>query len=325
MTLNLTFDEFDEQCKEADEAQLQWDPLDRLDVAYSINTSFCQGWKREVDLSEGLRLYFYSHQTREPWIVTTQEREVDDIDCIFASSGKRNLLNTGEYQLEGSGILPGGISRHIGVGLHSLLFVEIQLKKLYSFVASSERELPRDLQHLVKPPGEPLYLRSENTQPKMTSVLQQICRCPYQSMIKRAYLESKAIELIALVLDREITIQQGEVKRYALKPEQLERVRYAKEVLLRDISHPPSLTELTQTVGLNAFTLEQHFRQVFGNTVFGELQARRLEVAKQLLAEQDISISTVAQRVGYASAASFTKAFKRRFGITPRAHQKICR
>ncbi len=65
----------------------------------------------------------------------------------------------------------------------------------------------------------------------MNTVLQQILHCPYQGMVKRAYLESKVIELIALVLDRERAIQQGETKKVFLKPEQIERVHYAKEIL----------------------------------------------------------------------------------------------
>ena len=156
----------------------------------------------------------------------------------------------------------------------------------------------------------------------MMAVIQQILHCPYQGMIKRAYLESKAIELIALVLDHEVTIQQGESKQSALKPEQLERVHYAKEILLRDMGNPPSLAELALQVGLNDFMLRQGFRQVFGTTVFGQLQAYRLSIAKQLLSEQDMSVSEITRHVGYTSVSYFSRAFKKKFGIGPKAYQK---
>ena len=69
----------------------------------------------------------------------------------------------------------------------------------------------------------------------MNTVLQQILHCPYKGLVKRAYLESKAIELMALVLDREIAIAQKEPKKFFLKPEQIERSHYAKEFLLLDL------------------------------------------------------------------------------------------
>ncbi len=71
--------------------------------------------------------------------------------------------------------------------------------------------------------------------------------------------------------------------------------------------------------------LKQGFHYCFGTSVFSVLRSHRLEIAKQLLAEQDISVTEAAYRVGYASLASFSQAFNRKFGISPKAYQKACR
>ena len=159
----------------------------------------------------------------------------------------------------------------------------------------------------------------------MNILLQQILQCPYQGIVKRAYLESKVIELIALVLDHEIVIQQGEAKKCSFKPEQLERIHYAKEILLQDLNNPPSLQELSRQAGLNNFMLKQGFRYCFGTSVFAVLRSHRLELAKQLLAQQDITVTEVAYRVGYTNVRSFARAFKRKFGLNPKEYQKALR
>lgn len=48
----------------------------------------------------------------------------------------------------------------------------------------------------------------------------------------------------------------------------------------------------------------------------------RMEKAKQLLAQDELSVSEVSQRVCYASASYFIKAFRQAVGMTP-ANYKI--
>ncbi len=127
------------------------------------------------------------------------------------------------------------------------------------------------------------------------------------------------------MLDHEVAIRQSQAKKVFLKPDQLERIYYAKEILLKDLSNPPSLKELARQVGLNDFMLRQGFHHCFGTTVFGVLRSHRLELARQLLAEQDITVAEVAYRVGFNRASYFSTAFKRKFGIGPKTYQKACR
>lgn len=335
MTIKLTSDEFYEQFQEAKEEELQWDVSDKLDVVKKFDTRIAQGWWRTIWLREGIRVEINQAQHRDRVIVNFPETK-HRIACIFTLSGE---LQTGVLSLHGEKLYPEVVGKYrlIGSGLRPKCFCdcsdakpysEIQVyidpEVFYSFTTSSDSELPKNLQHLIKSSSQETYMRSGNTQPMMNSVLQQILHCPYQGMVKRAYLESKAIELMALVLDHEIAIERGEAKTVSLKPEQLERIHYAKEILLRDLSNPPCLEELARQAGLNDFILKKGFREVFDTTVFGVLQAHRLELAKQLLAECSISTTEISRMVGYASPNSFARAFKHKFGFTPTKYRKAC-
>ncbi|MEM6452131.1 MAG: AraC family transcriptional regulator [Cyanobacteria bacterium P01_D01_bin.105] len=338
MTIKLTENEFEEQFQETNEEALQCDPSDTSDIIYKFDARISQGWRRDVDLREGLRLRMDHHHLCDHIVINSYEEECAIIwlwftlsgqgeDIFFASKSSEflNLSVAGKYYLQSNGLGPPSVSNYSDAHPHSYIGVEINPSTLHSFVSSPEEALPKNLQHLIKRPSQEAYFRSGDTQPMMATVLQQILHCPYQGMVKRAYLEGKLLELIALVLDHEVTLQQGEVKKGALKPEQIERIHYAREILLRDMYNPPSLVELARQVGLNDFLLKKGFRQVFGNTVFGELQAYRLELAKQLLAEGSLSAAEISRLAGYAHPNSFARAFKQKFGISPTTYRKSCR
>ena len=98
--------------------------------------------------------------------------------------------------------------------------------------------------------------------------------------MKRMYLESKALELVSLVLAQESEIQKGERAIKSLNAGILERIHYARTLLLQNLNQPSSLPDLAKQAQLNEYTLERVFRQVFGTTVFAYLHKYRLEQAE---------------------------------------------
>ncbi|AGF50289.1 regulatory protein; PcrR [Synechocystis sp. PCC 6803] len=156
---------------------------------------------------------------------------------------------------------------------------------------------------------------------KVTEILQQIYQCPYQGIIKQIYLESKALELFAWQFNC-MDATKSEKKASQLKKDDLERVKYAQEILVKQVLDPPSLAQLSRQVSLNERKLKQGFRQLFGTTVFGYLYNYRMQQAQQLLADNNLSVAQVAQRVGYTNPEAFCMAFRRKFGVSPKTHQK---
>jgi AraC family transcriptional regulator, transcriptional activator of the genes for pyochelin and ferripyochelin receptors len=50
-----------------------------------------------------------------------------------------------------------------------------------------------------------------------------------------------------------------------------------------------------------------------------------MKLAKQLLAEGNLSIAAIAHKVGYASQSHFCQMFKRQFGMTPHNYRTSLR
>ncbi|MGD1939044.1 MAG: helix-turn-helix domain-containing protein [Cyanophyceae cyanobacterium] len=164
--------------------------------------------------------------------------------------------------------------------------------------------------------------------PEMQMVLHQYLHCPYDGVMETLYLESKAVELIALKLAQIKQMDQDNDTRNIrngtrhLSVQDQERIYQVRDILLSDMVNPPSLQQLAAQVGIGDYKLKQDFRAAFGTTVFGYLQSHRLEQARQLLYISKMSVSAVAQFVGYSSLSKFTAAFKRQFGTLPSTFKK---
>ena len=134
------------------------------------------------------------------------------------------------------------------------------------------------------------------------------------------YLECKCLELIALKLEQIQQRTRPAKKACLLNPDDVERIQIARDILLENAQHPPTLVALARQVSLNDYKLKVGFRQVFGTTVFGYLHRYRMEQAHRLLTEQRMNVKEVAQAVGYANQSRFASAFRKQVGLNPKTY-----
>ncbi len=82
-----------------------------------------------------------------------------------------------------------------------------------------------------------------------------------------------------------------------------------------------SLSGLAREVGMSKYWLSHRFREVMGITFRNYLTLVRLERAKTLLTSGNVSITEIAQRVGFGDLPRFDKLFKRYTGVTPSGYR----
>jgi AraC-like DNA-binding protein len=80
--------------------------------------------------------------------------------------------------------------------------------------------------------------------------------------------------------------------------------------------------ELAEVTNYNYSYLSHLFRTVTSQTLSEYFQNRRLETAAGLLRENDLLITQIAQLLQYSSVYAFSKAFRTRYGLSPRAYRE---
>lgn len=150
--------------------------------------------------------------------------------------------------------------------------------------------------------------------PRMMEVIQSILHCDYTGMLKKMYLDSKVSELLLLSLRNIPDINEVQV---TLHQADIDLIHQAKEHLLSNLENPCSIGELAHLVGLNEYKIKMGFKQLYKNTVFGLLQEERLQKARMLLQDTQMTIQDISMLTGYKNLSNFTAAFKRKFGFPP--------
>ncbi len=84
-----------------------------------------------------------------------------------------------------------------------------------------------------------------------------------------------------------------------------------------NLEAPLGIQALADELGLSWRRLERLFERHLGQTPRHFYLERRLAHAHQLLIDTRHSIMDIALASGFASASSFTRAFRRRYGLTP--------
>ena len=80
--------------------------------------------------------------------------------------------------------------------------------------------------------------------------------------------------------------------------------------------------ELAQLVGLGSSRLAHLFKREARISIRDFIRERRLEAAASMLVMTDERISIIGYRVGFSDVSNFNHAFKRRFGVSPRAYRE---
>jgi AraC-like DNA-binding protein len=91
----------------------------------------------------------------------------------------------------------------------------------------------------------------------------------------------------------------------------------ALAMLHKDPAHAWTLSDLSRAAGLSRTRLAERFRHFLGESPMAYLAQWRLKVAAEILQSSEDSVAQVAEAVGYASEASFNRAFKREFACPP--------
>lgn len=91
----------------------------------------------------------------------------------------------------------------------------------------------------------------------------------------------------------------------------------ARWVIERNLGSDLSLDGIAAACGVSRFHLAHAFAQATGMPVMDFVRTRRLSQAALRLADGADDILTLALGSGYGSHEAFSRAFKRRFGVTP--------
>ena len=157
---------------------------------------------------------------------------------------------------------------------------------------------------------------SKSISPKLHILIEDIMQCNYAGAIKKAFLESKVVEILSYLFT---IINEEENTKISedLTESDYHKIVAVEQILKTQFKEKHTLASIASQVGLNNFKLKKYFKIVYNTSVFHYLAEVRMEYAKQLIAEKNYPVALVSEELGYKNPQHFTVAFKKVFGYLP--------
>jgi transcriptional regulator GlxA family with amidase domain len=106
------------------------------------------------------------------------------------------------------------------------------------------------------------------------------------------------------------------------KDHQDDRILAVQRLLEDNFGQNYPYEELASRFGMSRRTLERRFKAATGDTPLIYLQRVRVEAAKAMLENRDLSFDEIAYNVGYQDSTAFRKIFFRQTGLLPREYRR---
>ena len=276
-----------------------------------------------ITIEDGFYVLRFQNDTTE---VATEVREINSsfIQFHFCVKGQGDFVfNDGNYVFnvkEEHSILLYNPQRDLPIDLRLqpntwIIGVIISIKKFHSLFS-----LDADHIHFLSPENSTKkYYDNGVINPSMAVVLSQILSSNIHESMKALYLKGKVYELLSLYFNKneDTDIEQCP---FLIDEDNVRKIRLAKDIILRNISEPPSLHELSEEIGLSLNKLKEGFKQLYGDTVFGYLLDHKMEEARRMLASNNYNVNEVGLKIGYSTSSHFIAALKKKYATTPKKY-----
>ena len=128
-------------------------------------------------------------------------------------------------------------------------------------------------------------------------------------------------EVLQHILDH-ILVENQLFSAQADDPVYSEDILHALRYMEEHLSEPVKLETLAQIAGLSPTGLIWKFDRQLKTTPMQYLISLRMQLAKQLLLESDLTVTQIAEQCGYGDVYYFSNAFRQHTGINPTAFRK---
>ena len=199
----------------------------------------------------------------------------------------------------------------------SLISILISIKKFHKLFSEDSNNIQFLKDENV---NQKYYFENKISNP-IFLVLNEIKRLDIKSSTKNLFLKAKVYELFSHLYNRnrDLNIEQCP---FLTNEENFKKIKKAKDIIIKNMTDPPSLVELSEEINLSLKKLKEGFKKIYGKPVYQFLIEYKMELAKKLLSDNNYNVNEVSLKLGYSTASHFITAFKNKYGLTPKSFKQ---
>ena len=145
----------------------------------------------------------------------------------------------------------------------------------------------------------------------VSALLDQAFPQNMSGMARRLFCQARLLEYLGGLIDYLGIKDEGDAAPVSQRAQKLHEHLMAAEGKL------PKLDELANQFGCSARTLNNEFKQVYGQSICAFINDHRLNEAHAAVQKSETPIKVLAERLGYNHTNHFLAAFRKKFGYPP--------
>lgn len=197
--------------------------------------------------------------------------------------------------------------------LEILHYLQIQINYDYIFHLinpESNKENADILENMIK--NNYIFLHKQ-TPPYMTvemhMIVKEIVSYSKKGVMQKLFIEAKIIKLLILIFE-----QFNEKNTVEESPEIPSMI---KKFVDENYHENIKVEEIGKRIGINQNKIRKEFKAQYNITVSDYIAELRMLKAKKMIINKKIMIKEIAIECGYEYVQNFTRAFKKKFGVSP--------
>ncbi|MCR5411261.1 MAG: AraC family transcriptional regulator [Lachnospiraceae bacterium] len=285
---------------------------------YRLKTSAGEGIMHNYEIASGIELVYSELESYYP-VVKEVPESADYIEIMYMVEGHADFemenrrvssADKGDICLFNSRI---GAKR-IGFGkggircISVILLVNTLRDELNRFFGTNEFD------------NKPVFEYAVNADSCISFAANEMLRTIFTELVllpeEYGEFHRKLLTIRAILALLDIDVGKNVGYRY-FSGDSANKVHAARKLLGENIASDISVEELAGKVKLNRTTLQRVFKQMYGVTIFEYRTQARMQESKNLLVDNDLTVTEIAGLCGYSNASKFSAAFKKYFGLTP--------
>ena len=220
-------------------------------------------------------------------------------ELLHECNGKSMILKRGDVYI----LSPNDVHR----------LVPFQKTKIYNICIYTE-QCSKSLARLLLNEEYPRFGRVDDRVMQEISALHTSLQEVLNSA--RQYREARTSALTTLLASTLFEMTAAEI---SLQTDQsYSTIAKAMSFIEAHLANPIALEEVAAASGYSRTYFSRLFKEIVGINFKDYLEHKRIEMASNLLENEEMSITEIAYAVGFNSFSSFWRAFKKRKGVTPR-------
>ncbi len=144
---------------------------------------------------------------------------------------------------------------------------------------------------------------------EMHMIMKEILGYSRKGVLQKLFIEAKVIKLLMLIFEQ--FSEKDNIRKSSETPEMVKKYiddHYQSHLRTKDIA---------RLIGINQNTIRKEFKSRYHMTVSDYISELRMLKAKKMIVDRNVMIKEIAIECGYEYVQNFTRAFKKKFGISP--------